>query len=189
MPRVVDHEQRRTEIAYGVIAVAAEQGLAAVSLRSVAAAAGVSMGRVQHYFADKDELVRHACRLVLTRARQQFESDAAEGGPRENLRNLLVMTVPHTAQARLGTSVWYAFIGAAATDPDLAALIREGWQGMQETATDLVRQAAGSTVDAVAAGHALAASADGLVLRVLLGTLTPAEATATIDAELDRWLG
>lgn len=81
MPRVVDHEQRRREIAYGVLVVVAQGGIAAVSLRSVAKAAGVSMGRVQHYFASKDELVQHACRVVAQVAGEAYEAGAGAAGP------------------------------------------------------------------------------------------------------------
>ena len=50
MPKKVDRQERRTRIADALMRVAADQGLEAVSLRHVAAEAGVSAGMVQHYF-------------------------------------------------------------------------------------------------------------------------------------------
>ncbi|NLZ97477.1 MAG: TetR family transcriptional regulator, partial [Micrococcus sp.] len=50
MPKIVDHEQRRRELAQAIWSIIALRGLSAVTLRSVAAEAGVSMGTVQHYF-------------------------------------------------------------------------------------------------------------------------------------------
>jgi AcrR family transcriptional regulator len=55
MPKKVDRQERRTLIADALMRVAADQGLAAVSLRTVAAEAGVSAGMVQPYFRTKDE--------------------------------------------------------------------------------------------------------------------------------------
>ncbi|WP_243716084.1 TetR family transcriptional regulator [Actinomadura darangshiensis] len=56
----VEHGARRRQIADAVLAVVAERGLPAVSLAEVAAQAGVSAGRVQHYFPTKQKLVEAA---------------------------------------------------------------------------------------------------------------------------------
>ena len=80
MPRQVDHQQRRTEIAYAVWAVIAEDGLDAVSLRRVAAEAGISLGRVQHYFDSKEELLRHSCRTVIDISASSFAERTATLG-------------------------------------------------------------------------------------------------------------
>ena len=71
MPRQVDHGQRRLQIARAVWSVMATRGLDAVSLRSVAAEAGISMGRVQHYFRSKDAMILHACEAMAQAAHDQ----------------------------------------------------------------------------------------------------------------------
>lgn len=67
MPKKVDHQERRTLIADALMRVAADQGLEAVSLRHVAAEAGVSAGMVQHYFRTKDEMMAFAMAVVRER--------------------------------------------------------------------------------------------------------------------------
>jgi AcrR family transcriptional regulator len=52
------HGDLRRELMDGALAVIATQGLAGLSLRSVAAAAGVSHAAPYHHFADKAALVR-----------------------------------------------------------------------------------------------------------------------------------
>jgi AcrR family transcriptional regulator len=59
---VVDREERRSRIAEAILRIAASRGLDEVSLRDVAAEAGVSMGQVQHYFSTKREMLMFACR-------------------------------------------------------------------------------------------------------------------------------
>ena len=60
MPKQVDREERRREIAAAVLRLVATRGVEAASLRAVAAEAGVSMGAVQHYFTTRDEMLRFA---------------------------------------------------------------------------------------------------------------------------------
>ena len=57
MAHRVDHEQRRREIATAVWRIAAERGLDSVSMREVAAEAGVSLRLVQYYFETKHNLL------------------------------------------------------------------------------------------------------------------------------------
>jgi TetR/AcrR family transcriptional regulator, transcriptional repressor of bet genes len=48
MPKQVDHEERRQEIAAAVVRLVTTRGIETASLRTVASEAGVSMGAVQH---------------------------------------------------------------------------------------------------------------------------------------------
>lgn len=64
------HDVRRHAIAGAVSSVITRGGLEAVSIRSVAAEAGVSMGGVQYYFSTKSELLRHG----LADARQRIDA-------------------------------------------------------------------------------------------------------------------
>src|SRR2546422_6311494 len=92
MPKQVDHEARRQQLAEAVCRLAASQGLEAVSLRHVAAEAGVSMGQVQHYFSTKDELLLFAFRVVSERAEQRFA--AAAGAVPEGARPGALVRAP-----------------------------------------------------------------------------------------------
>ena len=57
MPKIVDHEERRRVLAHAVVEVASQRGLDNASLRVVAEHAGMSMGTVQHYFADREAML------------------------------------------------------------------------------------------------------------------------------------
>jgi AcrR family transcriptional regulator len=54
---VGDREARRTELLDAVLAVIAEEGIAAASLRKVAERAGCSTGAVTYYFANREEMM------------------------------------------------------------------------------------------------------------------------------------
>ena len=56
MPRVVNHEVRRREVASIAAQVVVKEGRAGLTVRNVAQAAGCSTTVVSHYFADMAEL-------------------------------------------------------------------------------------------------------------------------------------
>jgi TetR/AcrR family transcriptional regulator, regulator of cefoperazone and chloramphenicol sensitivity len=66
----------------------AEKGVAATSIREVAAAAGVSPGLVQHHFATKEELREAAHELLLARVEELFAEPPSGGSAEEIQREL-----------------------------------------------------------------------------------------------------
>jgi TetR/AcrR family transcriptional regulator, transcriptional repressor of bet genes len=205
MPRQVDHAQRRRQIAHAVWTVMATRGLDAVSLREVAAEAGVSMGRVQHYFPTKDAMILHACEAMAEAAYEQaVGTPAADGNggsdlqvtsagatPRQTIRNVLLTGIPRDDARRAGASVWFAFLTKAAVWPALADVVRRQLDDGQTFLTSLLRAAhdAGSLrrdVDPAGEAVALLALADGLVLRVMVGSLTPQTAIDGVDHRIDE---
>ena len=77
MPRVVDHEARRAEVAAVAADLIAQRGLDGVSVRDVAAAGGYSTTVVTHYFASKRELLLHAYRSAGTATEERLAAVAA----------------------------------------------------------------------------------------------------------------
>jgi AcrR family transcriptional regulator len=170
MPKQVDHEQRRAEIDRAVWAIIAEDGIAAVTLRAIAARGGISMGRVQHYFPTRETIVAHALTSYLTLAEQ---ANPVPEDRREALLMLLIHAIPRDGTQRLGAKVWYAYLAEAVTDPGLRAIVDEALRGTEELATDLLdgdRERA----------RLLLATADGLAYRALIGVITADEADAAI---------
>lgn len=193
MPRQVDHHQRRREIAYAVWAVIAEDGLDGVSLRRVAAEAGISLGRVQHYFATKDELLQYSCRTVIELAASGFAARTGDLSAAKTLRALVRQPVPVDAAARVGTLIWQVYLTRAAVDAGIREIITEALRGTQGELTRLLRglQADGQldpSTDAEQLARALVALGYGMTQQVLIGTLTAEQAHQSIDAALDTLL-
>ncbi|MFC9363528.1 TetR/AcrR family transcriptional regulator [Rhodococcus sp. NPDC057014] len=59
MGRKLPADQRRAQLIEAALTIAAEQGIAALTVRPLAAAVGVSMGVVHYHFTDKDTLLTH----------------------------------------------------------------------------------------------------------------------------------
>ena len=178
VPKLVDHDVRRREIAKAVWAVIAERGIEGVTLRSVAAEAGISVGRIQHYHASREELVRDSCRELLKAATQRFEA-AGDATPVERLRRLILGRIPTTPEFAIGTSIWLAYEAKSVDDPVIAELVQRGHAGGVQEAAALLSEC--GVADASAVALRLMATAEGLAIRVLVGGLEPRGATELLE--------
>lgn len=194
MPRVVDHGQRRGEIAEALWRIAAREGLEAVSLSRVADEAGVSKGRVQHYFASRDELLAFTATLLQLRVDERIGThmaDADQDSPLSLVRALLVGILPLDDEGRTDALVGSAFLVRAVADPDM----REAYRASNRLAIDgltmklaVAREKGRLPVDADPEREAtvLFLLARGLTESLLLGEHTPESALAVVDRELAR---
>ncbi|MBL7259213.1 TetR family transcriptional regulator [Actinoplanes sp. LDG1-01] len=184
MPKIVDHDARRRLIADALMKVAADQGLEAVSLRHVAAAAGVSVGMVQHYFHTKDEMMAFALAAVMDRTETRIRTAVAGLGenppPRLLLRTMIAALLPLSGTARDDGRVALAFLAYAAVRPEAGAGLRPGTGQLVEFVAGLLPDPHG-----VASAGALLALMEGLGVYLLGGQMTPDQALTALDAQLD----
>src|SRR3954469_5218328 len=107
MTKVVDHEERRAEVAAAVWRIVSRDGLEAATGRRVAAEAGMSTSVVSHYFAGKDDLLRLAFRIVVERGRDRAIAESEQGG---RTRALLVTALPVDAERRAEARGWLSLL-------------------------------------------------------------------------------
>ncbi|GLY67885.1 TetR/AcrR family transcriptional regulator [Amycolatopsis taiwanensis] len=190
MPKQVDHQQRRAQIAEAVCRLTAQHGLDAVSLRQVAAEAGVSMGRVQHYFTTKDEMLLFAFRTISEQVEQRMRAAALTpgetSGPHELLRAMLLEMLPLSEQAKVEAPVLAAFLARAVVAPDLADFLATDAGRLREF---VAAQIGGVQPAATLEAAMLLALVDGLMLQLLTGQIDEPTALATLDHHLNRIFG
>jgi AcrR family transcriptional regulator len=189
VPKVVDHEERRRRIAETLRRIAADEGLEAVSLGQVAAAAGISKGQVQHYFPTKDAMLRYAVRTLRDQVERQVAAEVAGAPP--DLRTVLVALLPLDDESRTEALVANAFLWRALKDEEIAAQFRTGYGQLREVLAALVgaEQGAGTwpaDLDPGREADFLLALTSGLADAVLLGHRTGREAVELIDLHLGR---
>ena len=184
MPKKVDRQQRRTLIADALMRVAADQGLEAVSLRHVAAEAGVSAGMVQHYFRTKDEMMSFALAVVRDRGQVRVTEAVARLGddppPRLLLRTTLAALLPLDEQSRDDGRVALAFLAYTAVRPTVASPLREETAQLVDFIASLL-----PAPNAAEAAAGLLALMEGLGVYLLVGHYTAEQALAALDAHLD----
>ncbi|MQA83543.1 MAG: TetR family transcriptional regulator [Streptosporangiales bacterium] len=192
MPKVVDHRVRRTELADAVMRLAAREGLSLISLRYVAAEAGVSMGLVQHYFGTKDEMFSFAIQVVRERVEQRLADRSAQLGaepqPRQAAEALLRELLPLDDRRWLEGHVGLAYAAYSAVRPDLSAPLREQTRQLREFLTVQIRATRGERdgmlPSADVAATTLVSLVEGLSMHVLTGHLSASEAVAAFEAQL-----
>lgn len=198
MPKKVDHEARRQEIAEALWRIASTRGLDGASLRDVAAEAGISLGRLQHYFRTKDEMLvfalRYINRLAADRIRARIEALAEGPTPREVLRACLSGMLPLDDRSRVGLLVGAAYYARAVHDETLRAEAENGIPQLRAFFADQLRLAADrgelpperATEDEA---MLLISTADGLATYVLLGVHDPETALRLLDLQLANLFG
>lgn len=193
MPKVVDHEERRRELAEAVWRVILRDGVEGVSVREVAAEAGWSTGALRHYLGTKEELLVSAAGLVVERAVARIESRPRGTTVREAVRGALCAVLPLDGERRTEAFIWFAFAARSLVDRRVAEEHEMVFDGTRElcriVTKDLDRGgwlAAGLDPEAEAARlHALL---DGLAVHGLLGRIEEEEMLAMLDAHLDGML-
>lgn len=177
MPKVIDGEQRRADIADAVLRLAARDGLPAVSLRSVAAESGLNIGSVRHYFDGQRDLMRFAMRSTIDRVSARLERRRAALRPLSELTpdeaaaqltDFLAELLPLDAPRRAEATVLVEFLVAARVDTDLTELAHEALDGTLALARRIVSALSLPPAAADLEAERLAALLDGLTFRSAL---------------------
>ncbi|MFX4271111.1 TetR/AcrR family transcriptional regulator [Propionibacteriaceae bacterium Y1685] len=114
----------RNRVAEALTRVVARDGIAGVSVRSVATEAGVTGGTVQHHFATRAEMIRYAMEWTSLRVEQRLSTVPHWGEVSGWTRDLLLELLPLDDERRREHAVWLAFVAHASTDPTLTELKR-----------------------------------------------------------------
>ncbi|HZC77957.1 MAG TPA: TetR/AcrR family transcriptional regulator [Ktedonobacterales bacterium] len=114
MPKIVDHERRRDEIALVACRVVAQYGFDQATIVRIAREAGYTTGMVAHYFDTKQEIIIAALRLILRRIEERLTAAAGDGDP--ELLALLSEALPVDATRFAECAFWTAFWGQVSVD-------------------------------------------------------------------------
>lgn len=136
MPKVVDHDLRREEIAAGLWRIVQRDGLSAVSVRSVARESGHSPSSLRHYFASQSELLEFALTSMLARTRARIEERIAAYDDTLDtvpwLAGLFKEGVPLDEQRAAEVDVWMALREQSRTSAQLASAVHREWRESRE---------------------------------------------------------
>ncbi|MEV7086026.1 TetR/AcrR family transcriptional regulator [Streptomyces sp. NPDC093085] len=188
-------EVRRRLIAEAAVPLIAERGSAAVGVRDVAAAAGVSVGTVTYHFESVQEVLSEAMVLHIERYYAALSASAARaGGAAEGLR--LLTDALFTDDTDRHWRMWFDYWHAGDRDEAFArgqAERYENWHGEIRALVERGRDEGDfHCPDPAAFTTRFAALADGLALQRLRQSppLTTEEARRhlrrLIEAELEQ---
>jgi AcrR family transcriptional regulator len=119
MPKIVDHDQRREEIAHVACRVVATHGFEKATVARIARASGYTTGMVAHYFDSKQEIILAALRLILLRIEQRLTRRSTPDG---DLLQVLSEALAVDDQRFTECAFWMAFWGQVSTNRKLKKL-------------------------------------------------------------------
>ena len=170
VPKQVDHEQRREELAAALWRLVMRDGVEAASIRRVADEAGWSTGSLRHYFATQSELLSFAMELVTRRVTERLEALPTTGTPQQRALAVLSQVLPLDPERHAEMQVWLAFTTRSFVDPALR-LRRDEAHVLLRDVCHKVAVALGAREPALAAER-LHALVDGLARHAVLAPTT-----------------
>ncbi|GIN71985.1 HTH-type transcriptional regulator PksA [Bacillus sp. J14TS2] len=171
MPKIVDHEKRKRQIAEATWKVILEQGMEGATVRNIAKEAGLSLGALRYYFSTQDELFVYAMKLVKENATERINKIAASELPAfEKVMAILLEIVPVDAQTMAEMEVWFAYVFYTRHKEDIFAAKEDViFKGMEKLLLYLrQQQVLRAGVDIEIETERLYALIDGLALHALL---------------------
>lgn len=195
MPRVADHDARRRQVADAVERLIADDGYDGVTVARTAAAAGISVGLVQHYFPSKDDMLLHTFTLM----RERVDARVMSGVQRDDnagarIERILFVALsemlPLDEARRRECRVSLAFTGRAVESPRLATALKASYTANRAELTRAIRNGkeCGEVPEATSPENEAArllAHVDGLVLHSYFDP-APAIVEEALAAHLSR---
>ncbi|MFC5261266.1 TetR/AcrR family transcriptional regulator [Kribbella qitaiheensis] len=195
MPKIVDHEARREEIARALWRVVRRDGIRAASVRTVAAEAGWSAGAVRYYFPDQDGLISFAMDLVSRRVQDRISAIRPEGTITEIVLRYLEEVIPLDEERQAEFDIWLSFMAQAQAESGAGGLrehlgpVQDGLRGLcRSLVTGLSESGAvRDDLDKDLEAERLHALVDGLAMHASIQPdhTTPARVRAILGAHLE----
>jgi AcrR family transcriptional regulator len=134
MPKIVNHEERKQQIAKATWRVILDKGMEGATVRNIAEEAGLSLGALRHYFSNQDDLLVYAMTLVLERATERIETVVRQDlSPKERVMAVLLEIVPVNEESLAEMEVWFAFMAYVKHRKDELDVPGDGiWEGVQK---------------------------------------------------------
>jgi AcrR family transcriptional regulator len=188
---------RREALVDAAIESLKRYGYEGLSVRRIAAEAGVSIGLINHHFPNKDTLVAESYRTFSRRLAESFEKAIATAGadPRKRLRAYFdAFFSGHNLNPQVLTA-WVVYWSLVQVSPEMRAVREEEGRGYSEVLgrllSDLAKSRGAAPENLGITVSGLIALLDGLWLQLCLdpASFRPREAADLCDDWVDRVIG
>ncbi|MDO4898730.1 MAG: TetR/AcrR family transcriptional regulator [Rothia sp. (in: high G+C Gram-positive bacteria)] len=125
MPKLINHLERKQEIAHAVWAVLKRDGVRGVSIRTVAAEAGVSTGSLRHVFPSLDEMMLFSLDYAGKSFLRSITDRQIAGTLFDNLEEIFVRFAPITDEGTLFAEVAAGVLAEVAAFPGSIEILQQ----------------------------------------------------------------
>lgn len=182
MPKKINEDERRSSIADAALSIIAREGLESATFRAIAQERGLSLGAVQHSFADQAQLRQY----VVSRFIQQIEKrlETLDKSIAQDISgsiylidiaiSLLLELLPLDEKRKNEARIWESFTHASLIDSQIMSFYQQMDKKLDNFCINLILQLKTHSlisegIDSVLEGIRLHALLDGLTLRLLTG--------------------
>ncbi|SED77804.1 TetR/AcrR family transcriptional regulator [Ruania alba] len=164
----MDRDARKAQLAEAVWQVILDQGISAVSVRTVAERAGVVVGSLRHVFPTRSELVQFSAELMMERVTERLLATAPHDDPREYALAIIKSVLPLDPDSRAEYEVNLALLAERAAVPGLQQVSLDAHRQLAGLCARLVEMLTGQagTPDAASLARRLHALIDGLAFHL-----------------------
>jgi AcrR family transcriptional regulator len=132
MPRTIDVDDRRRVVSEAAWRVLVRDGPTEVSVRKVAAEAGLPPSSLRYTFPTQASVRDAAVALLVSRLRERVDRAAATSGGHDAARAVLLELLPLDDERRAEMEVTVAFAALALTDPSLRTAHEQTHEAVRE---------------------------------------------------------
>lgn len=140
MPRLIDHSQRREQLAEAAWRVILRDGVAGASVRTVAAEAGRSTSSLRHVFASQPQLLVFALRLVVDRVVDRIAALPPQPTALRTVETVAAQLLPLDRERHAEMEVYLALCTAASSQAELRPARDEANRKMREAAQWMIER-------------------------------------------------
>lgn len=131
MPKIIDSDERKKAIAQAVWSILSQQGISKVTIRNVAAQAGISTGSLSRSFANRMELVHYALELINEDANNRFQAYLASEPSALASVQFLESFLPLEPYALEASKVTVGMIAELSALPEIAPIAQGSLEQLQ----------------------------------------------------------
>lgn len=127
MPKIVDHDARRAEYVDALWRLVSRDGAGAISVRALAAEAGVSPSNVVHYLPSRAAMLAAAVREHLGEARRRADAIRARSDSVDVdlATDLVMVAIPDSPKRRRQSEVWLLLLAEQEANPDAREILAQ----------------------------------------------------------------
>lgn len=191
MPKKVDHEKRRMEIAKAAFRVIGRKGVARATIRDIAQETGYSVGAIVHYITSRDHILLQAAEYSTLTIRARMEKAEANHSGIEALRQVVYQGLPASREMIGHWKIWFGFWELAETSEMIRDVLHDRYAESYRRYGRLIRAAQknGDIAGAVGVADATASlicQMDGIGAHVLISGCRLSAGRQR--RQIDRWI-
>lgn len=138
MPKIVDHDEKRKQIAEAAWNIIGKEGVEKASIRRVASEAGMSSGALRHYFSTQDEMLLFIMNYYLEEGKKRSQNKEWSENPVQAVEEVLLELVPIDEEKKIETSVWWILALRSLTSDTIKDKKDEMTDGTYELANSMI---------------------------------------------------